>query len=73
MTISRLRTPLTACIRLHWSQKRHNTSGQNPDKEAEIRNITDYVRGYTESDKTGMLYPPTGAKMAPHVTWAHLT
>ena len=34
-------------------------SGQTPDKEAEIKNITVYVSGYTETDTTGMLSPPT--------------
>jgi len=33
-------------------------SGQTPDKEAEIKNITVYVSGYTETDTTGMLFPP---------------
>jgi len=30
-------------------------SGQTPDKEVEIKNITIYVSGYTETDTTGML------------------
>ena len=30
-----------------------------PDKEVEINNITVYVSGYTETDTTGMLSPPT--------------
>ena len=34
-------------------------SGQPPDKEVEIKNITVYVSGYTETDTTGMLSPPT--------------
>jgi hypothetical protein len=33
-------------------------SGQTPDKEVEIKNITVYVSGYTESDRTGMLSLP---------------
>jgi hypothetical protein len=33
-------------------------SGQTPDKEVEIKNITVYVSGYTETDTTGMLSPP---------------
>jgi len=33
--------------------------GQTPDKEVEIKHITDYVSGYTETDTTGMLSPPT--------------
>jgi hypothetical protein len=34
-------------------------SGQTPDKEVEIKNITVYVSGYTETDTAGMLSPPT--------------
>ena len=34
-------------------------SGQTPDKEVEIKNITVYVSGYTETDTTGMLSAPT--------------
>jgi hypothetical protein len=34
-------------------------SGQTPDKEVEIKNNTVYVSGYTETDATGMLSPPT--------------
>jgi hypothetical protein len=34
-------------------------SGQTPDKDLEIKNITVYVSGYTETDTTGMLSPPT--------------
>ena len=33
-------------------------SGQTPDKEVEIKNITVYVSGYTETDPTGILSPP---------------
>ena len=33
-------------------------SGQTQDKK-EIKNITVYVSGYTETDTTGMLSPPT--------------
>jgi len=33
-------------------------SGQTPDKEVEIQNITVYVSGYTETDMTGLLSPP---------------
>ena len=33
-------------------------SGQTPDKEVEIKNITVCVSGYTETDTTGMLSPP---------------
>jgi hypothetical protein len=33
--------------------------GQAPDKEVEIKNITVYVSGYTETDMNGMLSPPT--------------
>jgi len=34
-------------------------SGQTPDKEVEIKNFTVYVSGYTETDTTGMLSPPS--------------
>jgi len=34
-------------------------SGHTPDKEVEIKNVTVYVSGYTETDRTGMLSPPT--------------
>jgi len=34
-------------------------SGQTPDKEVEIKNITVYVSGYSETDTTGMLSRPT--------------
>jgi len=33
-------------------------SGQTPDKEVEIKNITVYVSDYNETDTTGMLSPP---------------
>jgi hypothetical protein len=33
-------------------------SGQTPDKKVEIKNVTVYVSGYTETDTTGMLSPP---------------
>jgi hypothetical protein len=34
-------------------------SGQTSDKEVEIKNITVYVSGYSETDTTGMLSAPT--------------
>ena len=34
-------------------------SGQTPDKEVDIKHITIYVSGYTETDPTGMLSLPT--------------
>ena len=34
-------------------------SGQTPDTEVEIKNITVCVSGYTETDTTGMLSPTT--------------
>jgi hypothetical protein len=47
-------------LRLHWSQTdTTQQSGQTPDKEVEIKNITGYVSDYTETDTTGMLSPPT--------------
>jgi hypothetical protein len=47
-------------LRLHWSQ--NNTtqqSGQTPDKEVEIKNITAYVSGYTKTYTIGMLSATT--------------
>ena len=41
---------------------RHDTtqqSGQTPDVEVDIKNITVYVSVYTETDKTGKLSPQT--------------
>ena len=37
----------------------HNSQDRLPNKEVEIKNITVYVSGYTETDTTGMLSPPT--------------
>jgi hypothetical protein len=34
-------------------------SGHTPDKVVEIKNITVYVSGYTETDTSGMLSPAT--------------
>ena len=34
-------------------------SGQTPDKEVENKNVIVYVSGYTVTDTTGMLSPPT--------------
>jgi len=34
-------------------------SGQTPDKEVEIINITVYVSGYIKTDTTGLLSPST--------------
>jgi len=34
-------------------------SGQTPGKKSDIQNITVYVSGYTETDTTEMLSPPT--------------
>jgi len=34
-------------------------SGQTPDKEEDTKNITVYVSGYTETNTTGKLSPPT--------------
>jgi hypothetical protein len=55
------RNAIRVRLLLHWSQNRHKTqqSGQTAVKEAEIKNITVYVSGYTETDTTGMLSPQT--------------
>jgi hypothetical protein len=34
-------------------------SGETPHKDVEIKNITVYINGYTETDTTGMLSPTT--------------
>ena len=64
--------PLSECVthQLSWwtvlckgiatlQPETQHKSGQTPNKEAVIRNITVYVSGYTETDTTGMLSPPT--------------
>jgi hypothetical protein len=38
---------------------RTQQSGQTPDKEVEVKHITVYDSGYTETDTTGMLSPQT--------------
>ena len=40
------------------SVSRDVQAGQTPGEELEIKNITVYVSGYTETDTTGMLSPP---------------
>jgi len=50
------------CVRYGYIGARNGTtqqSGQTPDKEVEIKNITVYVSGCTETDTTGMLSPLT--------------
>jgi len=37
----------------------HNSLNRLPDKEVQIKNITVYISGYTETNTTGMLSPPT--------------
>ena len=32
-------------------------SGQTPDKQVQIKNVTVYITGYAETDTTGMLSP----------------
>jgi len=49
-------------LRYGYIEARNDTtqqSKQTADKELEIKNITVYVSGYTETDTTGMLSPPT--------------
>jgi len=53
---------VTAFLKLRHIGDRTDTtqqSGQTPDKEVEIKNITVYVSGYTETDTTEMLSPST--------------
>ena len=45
-------------------------SGQTPDKEVEIKNITVYVSGYAEADKTGILSPPTVWRQQSDFVWS---
>ena len=46
-----------------WPQGARNDTTQQPgqttNKEEEIQNISVYVSGYTVTDMTGMLFPPT--------------
>jgi hypothetical protein len=61
-TISAGERPQTYTLGYGYIEARTDTtqqSGQTPDKEVEIKNITGYVSGYTETDTTGMLSPPT--------------
>jgi len=47
-------------VRLHGAKNdTTQQSGQTPDKELEIKNLTVCVSGYTETDTTGMISPPT--------------
>jgi hypothetical protein len=60
-TISAGERPQTYALGYGYIGVRNDTtqqSGQTPDKK-EIKNITVYVSGYTETDTTGMLSPPT--------------
>ena len=48
-------------MRLGYTGARNDTtqqSGQTPDKEVEIKNITVYVSGYTETETTGNVISP---------------
>ena len=61
-TISAGERPQTYALGHAYIGARNDTtqqSGQTPDKEVEIKNITVYVSGYTEIDTTGMLSLPT--------------
>jgi len=54
--------PHTHAVGYGYIAARNDTtqrSGQTPDKEVEIKNITVHVSGYTETDTTGMLSLPT--------------
>jgi hypothetical protein len=48
-----------AYVRATLQPETTQQSGQTPDKEVEIKNITVYVSCYSETDTTGMLSPPT--------------
>jgi hypothetical protein len=60
-TISAGERPQTYALGYGYNGARNDTirpSGQTPDKEVEIQNITVYVSGYTETDTTRMLSLP---------------
>ena len=61
-TISTGQRPQAYALGYGYTGARNDTTqqlGQIPDKEVEIKNITVYASGYTETDTTGMLSPPT--------------
>jgi len=61
-TISAGERPQTYALGYGYIGARTDTtqqSGQTPNKEVEIKNVTVCVSGYTESDTTIMLSPPT--------------
>ena len=61
-TISAGEWPQTYAFGYGYTAARTDTtqlSVQTPDKEIEIKNITVHVSGYTETDTSGMLSPPT--------------
>jgi hypothetical protein len=61
-TIPAIQRPQTYALGYSYIGARTDTtqqSGQTPDKELEMKNITVYVSGYNETDTTGMLSPAT--------------
>ena len=46
-------------------------SGQTLDKEVDIKHITAYVSGYTETDPTGTLSPNNGRLSGTNKVWPH--
>jgi hypothetical protein len=57
-TISAGESPQTYALGYGYIGARTDTtqqSGQTPDKEVQIKNITVYVSSYTKTDTTGML------------------
>jgi len=68
LTCVTISSSLEASCSVHWNVldygytgARTDTtqqSGQTPDKEVKIKNVTVCVSGYTETDTTGMLFPP---------------
>jgi len=55
-------TPRPRCYVCGYIGAKNDTtqqSGPTPDKEVEINQITVYVSGFTETDPTGKLSPPT--------------
>jgi hypothetical protein len=61
LAISRTVPVFAWCVGYGYTGARNDTtqqSEQTPDKELELKYITGYVSGYTETDRTGMLSPP---------------
>jgi len=72
-TISADERPQTYASGYGYIRARNDTtqqSEQTPYKEAEIKNITVYVSGYTETDTTVMLSPSTVWRQQSEFVWS---